>query len=135
MPVATLSAVGAVRTFNPHSKHPARAVQAWQILVGRAMRGQSLSYEDFSRLMYGKDAAGVLGGILDHVAYYCDLHRLPPLTAILVGKFPRTPGEEIPVSRQFADADREQVFGQDWYDIYPPGEAELRHAYDTGGKG
>ena len=26
-----------MRTFNPHSQHPARAVQAWQILVGKAM--------------------------------------------------------------------------------------------------
>jgi hypothetical protein len=46
-----------MRTFNPHSGHPARAVQAWQILVGRAMNRQTVTYDGLSRLMYGKRAA------------------------------------------------------------------------------
>ena len=58
--------------FNPHSAHPERAVQAWQILVGKAMNRQTVTYQGLSRLMYRKDAGGVLGAILGHIAFYCE---------------------------------------------------------------
>ena len=74
------------RRFNPSSNQPARAVQAWQILVGKAMNRQTVTYLGLSRLMYGKDAQGVLARILGHVAYFCEDNSLPPLTAIVVAK-------------------------------------------------
>ena len=45
-----------MKVFNPSSPHPARAVQAWQIIVGIAMNRQTITYEGLSRLMYQKKA-------------------------------------------------------------------------------
>ena len=86
-----------MKLFNPSSKHPARAVQAWQILVGKAMNRQTITYLELSRLMYKKDAQGVLDKILGHIAYYCIDNKLPALTSIVVGKGRGTPGRDIPV--------------------------------------
>ena len=83
-----------MKKFNPTSKHPERAVQAWQILVGAAMSRQTITYERLSELMYNKKAAGVLDKILGHVAYYCNENGLPPLTSVVVGKGRGTPGED-----------------------------------------
>ncbi|HKN34745.1 MAG: hypothetical protein DMG41_38590 [Acidobacteria bacterium] len=68
-----------IRRFNPTSEHPARAVQAWEILVSKAMNRQTVTYELLSALMYGKKAQGVLNAVLGHVAFYCEDNGLPPL--------------------------------------------------------
>jgi hypothetical protein len=108
-----------------------RAVQAWQILVGKAMNRQTVTYLGLSRLMYQKDAPGVLDKILGHVAYFCNANDLPPLTSIVVGKGRGTPGNDIPVDLSMIDAERERVYEHDWYDIYSPSKDELRAAYEA----
>lgn len=85
-----------MKTFNPTSKHPARAVHAWQILVGKAMDRKTITYKELSELMYVKEAAGVLDQILGHIAFYCQDEKIPPLTTIVVGKGPGKPGKGIP---------------------------------------
>jgi hypothetical protein len=100
-----------MRTFNPTSRNPARALQAWQILIGMARNRQTITYEELSRLMYNKKAPGVLDKILGHIAYYCQDNGLPPLTAIVVGKGRGTPGEDIPVDPATFDRERERVYG------------------------
>ncbi len=115
--------------FNPSSKHPDRAVQAWQILVSAGMNRQSLMYKGLSLLMYNKNAAGVLDKILGHIAFYCIDNKLPPLTAIVVAKGRGTPGTEIPVDSKIMDKERERVYAKDWYDIYPPTADELHKSY------
>ena len=116
-------------TFNPSASHPARAVQAWQILVGMAHNRQTITYEGLSELMYGKSAAGVLAQILGHVAFYCEDNNLPPLTAIVVKKDSGAPGAEIPVQRQSIDEQREKVYQHDWFDVYPPSESEFTKSF------
>ena len=116
-----------MRRFNPHSPNPFRAVQAWQILVGKAMNRQTVTYEGLSELMYGKKAAGVMANILGHVAFYCIDNDLPGLTSIVVGKRSGEPGEEIPIAGH-ADEEREKVYGYDWYDICPPQQSDLTEA-------
>ncbi|MGO8990345.1 MAG: hypothetical protein ACLQGU_05190 [bacterium] len=118
-----------MKSFNPSSPHPARAVQAWQILVGMAMRRQTTTYEGLSGLMYGKKAQGVLDRILGHVAFYCIDNGLPALTSIVVGKGRGTPGDDIPLDISMVDKERERVYKHDWYDTYPPSEVELKAAY------
>ena len=118
-----------MKTFNPTAEHPARAVQAWQILVGKAMNRQTVTYEGLSRLMYGKDAAGVLAAILGHIAFYCEDHNIPPLTTLVVGKGPGKPGDRIPLDPAKFDEEREKVYRHNWYDIYPPSEVDLAAAY------
>src|SRR5256885_16260214 len=98
-----------MKTFNPTSERSARAVQAWQILVGKAMNRQTLTYDDLSVLMYEKHAPGVLDRILGHVAYYCIDEGLPPLTSIVVGKRRGQPGDDIPVDPTTLDQQREEV--------------------------
>lgn len=119
------------RFFNPSSPHPVRAVQAWQILVGMAMRRQTITYEALSDLMYKKKAQGVLDRILGHIAFYCTDNNLPGLTSIVVGKRRGTPGRDIPIDPADISTEREKVYGCDWYDVYPPSEAELKTAYDN----
>ena len=118
-----------MRNFNPTANHSARAVQAWQILVGMATNRQTITYEGLSRLMYGKSAAGVLASILGHIAFFCIDNELPPLTSIVVGKRRGTPGDEIPIDPASIDEVREQVYGYNCYDVYPPSERELDKAY------
>ncbi len=119
-----------MKRFNPSSTYPERAVQAWQILIGAAMNRQTYTYERLSRLMYQRDAAGVLAGILGHIAFYCNDHHLPPLTSIVVGKGRGTPGHDIPIDLTQTDSERERVYETDWYDIYPPSAEELSVAYN-----
>ena len=116
----------AITTFNPSSTNPARAVQAWQILVGKAMNRQTITYEGLSLLMYGHKAAGVLADQLGHIAFYCIQNDLPPLTSIVVGKGRGTPGKDIPVDLATIDDERERVYQCDWYNIYPPSEDALK---------
>ena len=118
-----------MRRFNPSASHPARALQAWMVLVGYARNRQTLTYETLSRHMYEKEAAGVLAHVLGHVAEYCNANKLPPLTAIVVGKRRGTPGEDIPTDFATLDRDREKVYARNWFDIYPPSEEELAAAY------
>ena len=118
-----------MKAFNPTAEHPARAVQAWQILVGKAMNRQTVTYEGLSVLMYVKEAAGVLAGILGHIAFYCMDNDIPILTTIVVGKGPGKPGDRIPIDPEKIDEEREKVYGHNWYDIYPPSEADLATAY------
>jgi len=115
--------------FNPKSSRPARAVQAWQILVGKATNRQTLTYEQLSFLMFRRRAAGVLDVTLGHIAFYCIDNGLPPLTAIVVGKHGGRPGREIPIDLASVDAERERVYSCDWYDIRPPSEDQLSAAY------
>jgi hypothetical protein len=120
-----------MRTFNPRATSPARAVQAWQILVGRAMNRQTTTYLGLSRLMFGHDAAGVLADILGHIAFYCIDNKLPALTSLVVGTGGGTPGEGIPIDPTFVDQERERVYEYDWYNLYPPSEADLSAAFSA----
>jgi hypothetical protein len=118
-----------MRKFNPHSSQPARSVQAWQILIGMAMNRQTTTYLVLSKLMFERGAAGVLAQILGHIAFFYNDNDLPPLTSIVVGGGRGVPGEGIPTDQSAIDEKREQVYKENWYDIYPPSEEELARAY------
>lgn len=117
-----------VRTFNPSSEHPARAVQAWLILIALAHARQTITYSTLSKLMYQHAAPGVLAPILGHIAFYCNQYNLPALTSLIVGQGRGIPGSGIPVTGNL-DAEREKVYDFDWFDIYPPTEKQLADAY------
>lgn len=118
-----------MRRFNPSSKHPDRAVQAWLILVNAAMNRQTLTYEGLSQKMFQRKAQGVLDRILGHIAFYCIDEGLPPLTSIVVGKKRGAPGADIPIDISQFDAERERVYATDCFDIYPPSPEELSAAF------
>jgi hypothetical protein len=114
-----------MRYFNPHSAHSDRSVQAWQILVGKAMNRQTVTYQDLSKLMFEKDAAGVLAKILGNIAFFCLDNGLPVLTTIVVNTTSGTPGDAIPIDPATIDHARAEVYGRNWYDIYPPSAEEF----------
>ncbi|MCA1940143.1 MAG: hypothetical protein LDL26_04035 [Caenispirillum bisanense] len=118
-----------LRHFNPSSNLPHRAHQAWMILVGMAMNRQTTTYKALSVLMYGKEASGVLGNILGHIAYFCEDHDLPQLNVIVVSKGKGVPGDLIPLEPNEVDAVREAVYATNWYDIVPPSPQALAEAY------
>lgn len=93
------------------------------------MNRQTITYEDLSKLMYGKPAAGVLAQVLGHVAFYCKDNRLPPLTALVIRERVGKPGDRIPIDPASIDEEREKVYACDWFDVYPPSEEELAAAY------
>jgi hypothetical protein len=97
-----------VKKFNPTAERPARAVQAWQILISNAANRQTITYDGLSKLMYGKSAAGVLAQILGHIAFYCKENRIPPLTTLVVVKARGKPGHRIPVDPSKIDGERER---------------------------
>jgi hypothetical protein len=118
-----------VRKFNPSSPHPMRAVQTWQILVGKAMNRQTVTYNELGKLVYGRHAPGVFAKILGHIAFYCEDYKLPSLTTIVVSQGAGAPGFGIPIPPSKVLTEREKVFERDWYDIVPPTADELHEAY------
>lgn len=81
--------------------------------------------------MYQKKAAGALDRVLGHIAFYCIKNELRALTSIVVGKKRGTPGEDIPIDLATLDAEREEVYATDWYDIYPPSAEEFHNAFPS----
>jgi len=120
-----------VKSFNPSSHDPDRALQAWAILIGMAQRRESTTYELLSEKMFHRPAAGVLARILGHVAFFCEDRGLPPLTAIVVNKGTGIPGSSIPIDLSEVSELREKVYREDWYDILPPSPEELAAAYSN----
>jgi hypothetical protein len=118
-----------MKLFNPSSSHPHRALQAWQILIAGAMQRQTFTYLGLSRLMFQKDAAGVLDKILGHIAFYCIDNDLPALTTIVVGKTRGTPGADIPVDPNGMDSERERVYEIDWFNVCPPSPDDLAASF------
>lgn len=119
-----------MKKFSQEATHPARALQAWQILIAAAMNRQTHTYKSLSTLMYGNPAQGVIARVLGHIALYCHQNDLPLLTVLVVNEKTGLPGEGIPTSGDLHSL-RELVFRTDWYSIYPPTEQELEEAYKS----
>mgnify|MGYP001037999218 FL=1 len=93
------------------------------------MNRQSLTYVGLSKLMFGRQASGVLDAILGHIAFYCKEHDLPPLTSIVVNSETGVPGDGIPI--QNIPSVREEVYRFDWYDILPPSAEFLKISFEN----
>lgn len=74
----------------------------------------------------GRRGAGVLGGILGHIAFYCDDNDLPPLNALVVRTDSNESGDGIP---RGGPREHARVYRYAWYDLRPPTPEELRAAY------
>ena len=90
---------------HPHISH--RAVQIWQILMGKAHNRQTLTYGMLAKLL-GYGGAGMLGGHLEPVALYCRQNDLPPLTALVVEQSMGVPSVDL--TGNDPNVDREDVF-------------------------
>lgn len=75
----------------------------------------------------GYKGAGVLAHMLGRVMFYCQQEQLPPLTVVVVNQETGLPGSGLLGAE--LNADRERVFGYNWYGIVPPSPTELDAAY------
>ncbi|WP_155400025.1 hypothetical protein [Moraxella bovoculi] len=117
-----------MKKFSEEATHPARALQAWQILISTAMNRQTHTYKTLFQSMYEKPAQGVLAHILGHIAYFCNKYDLPPLTVLVVNEKTGLPDEGILFDGDLQSI-REKVYAFNWYDVYPPSENELKEIY------
>lgn len=119
-----------MKKFEPGSTASERALQAWLIVIGAAQNRQILTYQGLSRLMFGKDAEGVLSRFLGHIASYCKKDKLPQLNVIVVNKKAGVAGSEIPQFYKDLNKEREKVYEYPWYSLYPPELCELEEAFN-----
>ena len=115
-----------IRRYSEHPTAARRGLQIWVILVGKAASRQTITYGEVSHIL-GWDGAGTMGPALGHVAYFCAANELPPLTQLVVNQKTGKPGEGMQL--EDADAQREAVFGYEWFDVEPPAPEELVAAY------
>jgi hypothetical protein len=74
--------------------HEQRGVQIWSVLVLAARNQQILSYQTVEFLT--GVPAGVMAPILGKIEAYCDAHKLPKLTALVVNQRHGVPGYLYP---------------------------------------
>lgn len=104
-----------------------RAIQAWQFLIGKAMNRQIVRYKELQEVM-GYPTSNPLASILECLLRYCDEHKLPPLTILVVNQS-GIPGAGFPVdSLEDYHKQREKVFEYDWFNLFPPSIEDLRTA-------
>lgn len=108
-----------------------RALQTWQVLIGKAHNRQMVRYGDLAATLgYGYDVNLPLIPILKHIAFLCQQERLPPLTIIVVNE-DGMPGEGFnQVPRDEIDRQREKTFAYNWFGLFPPTTTEFRSAWD-----
>jgi hypothetical protein len=112
--------------FHDNPTHPTRALQIWQILIGKAHARQTLTYGMLAHLL-GFKGAGTLAHPLGHIMFYCRQHNLPPLTVLVVNQTTGVPGDGLLGTNLHAQ--RELVFRYNWYSIVPPTPETFSAAY------
>lgn len=100
-----------------------RAQQIYMILIGLAANRQTTTYKILSRKL-GYKGSGTMQHMLGRIAYWCLENDLPALTALVVNQETGLPGIGIPCEEDL-DAERENVFTYDWFDIVVPSPDEL----------
>ena len=112
--------------YSQDPTYATRAAQIWQILACKASNRQTLTYGQLADLI-GFKGAGTLAHFLGHIMYYCIQNELPPLTVLVVKQDTGLPGEGL-VGADL-NADRERVFGYDWFALVSPTTEGLAAAY------
>ena len=115
-----------VTYFKDQPSNASRALQIWQILIGKAHNRQTLTYGMLAQLL-GFKRAGTLAHPLGHIMHYCQLNNLPPLTVLVVNQDTGVPGDGL-VGDKLQVA-REGVFRLNWYAIIPPSPQEMSQIY------
>ena len=90
-----------------------RLVAVYQVLVGRAQRKETITYEAMADAIQVSNAR-LVGRYLDPIAVHLLMAGLPPLTALVVSKVNGKPGEGlIKAPETFEDA-RGRVYAYGW---------------------
>ena len=103
-------------------------MQIWQVLASAAHNRQLLTYEIVADSIglgqHGKGAIAVKT-YLGTLMRYCEAHRLPPITALVVKKGIGTPGTGLRTLSSNPDKDRENVFRYEWFKRPPLSHTDL----------
>ena len=102
-----------------------RATQIWSVLALAAYNHQVLTYDIVSKLI-GVPARG-LGQLLEPIQSYCLLHRIPPLSILVVSGTTGMPGVGF-VAAQDIPREQLRVFSHDWLSESPPTPEQLQDA-------
>ena len=102
-----------------------RTLRTYLILIGRAKNRQTITYGTLGGLT-NEIALNVSRRHLDPIYNYCEANGLPRLAVLGVNQETGVPGDRYPGPRETIDADREAVYGYDWFNIAPPTIAQLR---------
>jgi len=116
-----------IRLFDDNPSRASRAIQIWQILVGKAHNRQTITYGELASLI-GHEGAGTMGNFSDPIMRYCIQNELRPLTILVVNRDTGSPGEGL-VLRGDENSEREAVYQYPWYNIYPPSENDFVGLY------
>ncbi len=111
-------------------KSSVRALQAWQILIGKAYNRQIVRYRELARIMDYPDERP-LSTILGCIMYFCDQNDLPPLTILVVNQDGVPGGGFTAETLANYHRRREEVHNHKWYKIIPPTINEFQTAFDN----
>jgi hypothetical protein len=123
-----------VRYFSDNATRPNRARQAFEILIGCAMRKQLISYGELKGLMYPETEGGGAQSIaptIGCILFWCQANNLPLLNTIVINESSPDvwqrglPGSGCGIDPEEVPAMWARVFEFDWYSIEPPTEEEL----------
>lgn len=126
--IRPIKGIDMVRLFSETPTLEVRALQIWQILIGLAYNRQTMTYGQVADVL-GYEGAGVLGRQLGHIMHFCDQNDLPALTVLIVNCDTGLPGEGLETRKNLHE-EREEVFKQDWFSIYPPSTSELANSWE-----
>lgn len=106
---------------------PQQAARAWQVLVGCAVRRQTLHYNDLAeQIGLSRRMGRLLGNCLDRVAAHCQRLGVPNLSVIVVRKGTGRPGAgQSMVSGKDLEPEREAVYRHKWHQIDPPSQVDM----------
>jgi hypothetical protein len=102
-----------------------RAAQIWSVLGLAAWNRQVLTYEMVGRLI-GVPQQG-LGHLLEPIQSYCMVHKLPPLTSLVVSRQTGLPSPGF-VAAQNVPLEQVRVFEFDWLEHTAPTPELLEQA-------
>ena len=104
-----------------------RASQIWAVLAWAATHRQSLTYTQLSQITGA--FTGGLGALLEPIQSYCLLHKLPPLTILVVKQETGLPGSGFTgASAGELAAAQARVFEFAWLEHGNPGVEKLESA-------
>lgn len=119
-----------LKLFN-HSRE-SRAVQIWQILIGKAHNRQTITYGQLANLLSFPDGAAVaMAQLLDPIMCFCIQNSLPSLTILVVNDKTGSPGKGL-IFEGAENSEREKVFKHNWFDIHVPSEEDFAEAKRQG---
>lgn len=121
-----------VKTFSENATAEMRALQIYPILVGLALRRQTITYKKLAELMgYAVDGARgfqFLGPFLGYVLAWCAERDLPLLNFLVVNQRDGVPSFTSGYGAEDVPGMWQRIFEERWYEYCPPSTGELRSA-------